>query len=152
MVKLCFSLHFIPLDSDPRTQMNQDPHHWGIICVLYLIIANYKVSRGYPSSLLTTVIFERAQICCVVTLLLCKCMHLTVLVCPYRVWTQDPDSAFHTFRVLNTVYNGNWGTKSETVIWWETKTLNVIFIFLKVHLGDSNRQPQSSRENLEWYP
>ena len=27
--------------------------------------------------------------------------------------------------------------------------LNVIFIFLKVHLRDSNRQPQSSRENLE---
>ena len=26
------------------------------------------------------------------------------------------------------------------------------FYFLKVHLGDSNRQPQSSRENLEWYP
>ena len=24
--------------------------------------------------------------------------------------------------------------------------------FLKVHLGDSNRQAQSSRENLEWYP
>ena len=23
------------------------------------------------------------------------------------------------------------------------------FYFLKVHLGDSNRQPQSSRENLE---
>ena len=26
------------------------------------------------------------------------------------------------------------------------------FYFLKVHLGDSNRQPQSSRENLERYP
>ena len=24
-VKLCFSLHFIPLDPDPRTQMNADP-------------------------------------------------------------------------------------------------------------------------------
>ena len=24
--------------------------------------------------------------------------------------------------------------------------------YLKVHLGDSNRQPQSSRENLKWYP
>ena len=24
--------------------------------------------------------------------------------------------------------------------------------FLKVHLGDSNRQPQPSRENLERYP
>ena len=31
----------------------------------------------------------------------------------------------------------------------ERERLNVIFIFLKVHLGDSNRQPQSSRENLE---
>ena len=29
LVKLCFSLHFIPLDPDPdqRTQMNPDPHH-----------------------------------------------------------------------------------------------------------------------------
>ena len=26
------------------------------------------------------------------------------------------------------------------------------FYFLKVHLGDSNRQPQPSRENLERYP
>ena len=26
------------------------------------------------------------------------------------------------------------------------------FYFLKVHLGDSTRQPQPSRENLEWYP
>ena len=26
------------------------------------------------------------------------------------------------------------------------------FYFLKVHLGDSNRQPQPSRENLECYP
>ena len=25
MVKLCFSLSFIPLDPDPRTQMNADP-------------------------------------------------------------------------------------------------------------------------------
>ena len=25
LVKLCFSLHFIPLDPDPRTQMNPDP-------------------------------------------------------------------------------------------------------------------------------
>ena len=24
-------------------------------------------------------------------------------------------------------------------------------IFLKVYLGDSNRQPQPSHENLEWY-
>ena len=34
------------------------------------------------------------------TLLLCKCMHRTVLVWPYSVWTQEPDSAFHTFKVL----------------------------------------------------
>ena len=34
----------------------------------------------------------------------------------------------------------------------DRERLNVIFFFLKVHLGDSNRQPQSSRENLEWYP
>ena len=30
-VKLCFSIHFIPLDPDPpdqRTQMNPDLHHW----------------------------------------------------------------------------------------------------------------------------
>ena len=25
LVQLCFSLHFIPLDPDPRTQMNSDP-------------------------------------------------------------------------------------------------------------------------------
>ena len=24
----CFSLHFIPLEPDQRTQMNPDPHHW----------------------------------------------------------------------------------------------------------------------------
>ena len=28
LVKLCFFLHFIPLEPDPRTQMNPDPHHW----------------------------------------------------------------------------------------------------------------------------
>ena len=31
----------------------------------------------------------------------------------------------------------------------ERECFNVIFIFLKVYLGDSNRQLQSSRENLE---
>ena len=28
----------------------------------------------------------------------------------------------------------------------------MIFIFLKVYLGDSNRQPQSSRKNIEYTP
>ena len=27
LVKLCFSLNFIPLDPDPRTQLNADPDH-----------------------------------------------------------------------------------------------------------------------------
>ena len=36
------------------------------------------------------------------------------------------------------------------VVLRETDRLNMIFYFLKVYLGDSNRQPQSSRENLEW--
>ena len=31
LVKLCFSLNFIPLDPDPRTQMNADPHY----CLYY---------------------------------------------------------------------------------------------------------------------
>ena len=31
----------------------------------------------------------------------------------------------------------------------EREKLNVIFYFLKMHLGDSNRQPQPSREDLE---
>ena len=34
----------------------------------------------------------------------------------------------------------------------ECVCMGEIFNFLKVHLGDSNRQPQSSCENLEWYP
>ena len=34
---------------------------------------------------------------------------------------------------------------------WEREREFVIFYFLKVYLGDSNRQPQSSRENLELY-
>ena len=36
----------------------------------------------------------------VLTLLLCKCMHLTVLVWPYSVCWHEPVSAFQTFRVL----------------------------------------------------
>ena len=43
-VKLCFSLHFIsdfiPLDPDPRTQMNPDPHHWFLqdLPLTYIIV------------------------------------------------------------------------------------------------------------------
>lgn len=29
------------------------------------------------------------------------CMHLTVDVCPYKVWIHCPVSAFHTFKVLS---------------------------------------------------
>ena len=35
-VKLCFSLHFIPLDPDTRTQMNPDPTGSGSTSVLKL--------------------------------------------------------------------------------------------------------------------
>ena len=36
--------------------------------------------------------------------------------------------------------------------WRDREIERDFFYFLKVHMGDSNRQPQSSRENLEWYP
>ena len=43
LVKLCFFLHvisdFIPLDPDPRTQINPDPHHWfKVVTCLFLLI------------------------------------------------------------------------------------------------------------------
>ena len=37
MVKLCFSLHFIPLDPDLQIQLNadSDQHHWILPCIHY---------------------------------------------------------------------------------------------------------------------
>ena len=37
LVKLCFSLHFIPLDPDPGTQMNADPTGSGSTSLIYRI-------------------------------------------------------------------------------------------------------------------
>ena len=46
------------------------------------------------------------------------------------------------------------GTQKERETDRETKRdINDLSDFnLIVHLGDSNRQPQPSRENLKWYP
>ena len=48
--------------------------------------------------------------------------------------------------------NGDGELNEDEFIRGTQREIERDFYFLKVHLGDSNRQPQSSRENLEWYP
>ena len=47
LVKLCLSLHFIPLDPDPQTQMNADPTESGSTS-LNCLYAN--VSRAFNNT------------------------------------------------------------------------------------------------------
>ena len=57
-----------------------------------------------------------------------------------------PQTAFINSNLI-IVYTHTYST--TTRVCTTEREIERDFYFLKVHLGDSNRQPQSSRENLE---